>query len=82
MTQIEALDLQRVPEYLIVPEGGYIGLEPGRAMRSLGAAKRNGDYSDFSMEDGHEVLHASVAGSNRGSSIRCGGTTGKGGPHD
>ena len=36
MTQIEALDLQRVPEYLIVPEGGYIGLEPGPGYAQLG----------------------------------------------
>ena len=81
MTQIEPLDLQRVPEYLIVPEGGH-WTRTGPGYAQLRAATRNGDYSDFSMEDGHEVLHASVAGSNRGSSIRCGGTTGKGGPHD
>jgi len=29
MTHIEALDLQRRPEHLIVPGGGYVGLELG-----------------------------------------------------
>ena len=37
MTHIEALDLQRLPEHLIVLGGGYVGLELGQAMRRLGA---------------------------------------------
>lgn len=86
--QDEALDLQHVPEYLIVPEGGYIGLEPGQSMRSLGAATRKGNCSDSSLEDCHEVLHVSVACSNIAacsnivSSIRRCSTKGNRGSHD
>lgn len=36
MTHIEALDLQRHPEHLIVLGGGYVGLELGQALRRLG----------------------------------------------
>src|SRR3984957_12806565 len=37
MTHIEALDLQRRPDHLIVLGGGYVGLELGQAMRRLGS---------------------------------------------
>jgi len=37
MTHIEALELDRVPEHLLVLGGGYIGLELAQAMRRLGA---------------------------------------------
>jgi pyruvate/2-oxoglutarate dehydrogenase complex dihydrolipoamide dehydrogenase (E3) component len=37
MTHIEALDLQRCPEHLIVLGGGYVGLELGQALRRLGS---------------------------------------------
>jgi pyruvate/2-oxoglutarate dehydrogenase complex dihydrolipoamide dehydrogenase (E3) component len=37
MTHVEVLDLDRVPEHLIVLGGGYIGLELSQAMRRLGA---------------------------------------------
>lgn len=37
MTHIEALDLQRVPEHLIVLGGGYVGLELAQALRRFGA---------------------------------------------
>ena len=33
MTHIEALELERVPEHLIVLGGGYVGLEFAQAMR-------------------------------------------------
>jgi pyruvate/2-oxoglutarate dehydrogenase complex dihydrolipoamide dehydrogenase (E3) component len=36
MTHIEALDLQRRPEHLIVLGGGYVGIELGQALRRLG----------------------------------------------
>jgi pyruvate/2-oxoglutarate dehydrogenase complex dihydrolipoamide dehydrogenase (E3) component len=36
MTNIEALDLQRRPEHLIVLGGGYVGLELSQALRRLG----------------------------------------------
>jgi pyruvate/2-oxoglutarate dehydrogenase complex dihydrolipoamide dehydrogenase (E3) component len=37
MTHIEALDLQRRPEHLIVLGGGYVGLEMSQALRRLGS---------------------------------------------
>jgi pyruvate/2-oxoglutarate dehydrogenase complex dihydrolipoamide dehydrogenase (E3) component len=37
MTHVEALELDRVPEHLIVLGGGYIGLELAQAMRRFGA---------------------------------------------
>jgi pyruvate/2-oxoglutarate dehydrogenase complex dihydrolipoamide dehydrogenase (E3) component len=37
MTQVEALDLDRLPEHLIVLGGGYMGLELSQAMRRLGS---------------------------------------------
>jgi pyruvate/2-oxoglutarate dehydrogenase complex dihydrolipoamide dehydrogenase (E3) component len=37
MTHIEALDLRRSPENLIVLGGGYVGLELGQALRRLGS---------------------------------------------
>lgn len=37
MTHIEVLDLQRLPEHLIVLGGGYVGLELGQAMRRFGS---------------------------------------------
>jgi pyruvate/2-oxoglutarate dehydrogenase complex dihydrolipoamide dehydrogenase (E3) component len=37
MTHIEALDLERLPEHLIVLGGGYVGLELAQALRRLGS---------------------------------------------
>jgi pyruvate/2-oxoglutarate dehydrogenase complex dihydrolipoamide dehydrogenase (E3) component len=37
MTHIELLDLDRLPEHLIVLDGGYVGLELSQAMRRLGS---------------------------------------------
>ena len=37
MTHIEALELSRVPDHLIVLGGGYVGLELGQAMRRFGS---------------------------------------------
>ncbi len=37
MTHIEALDLERRPEHLIVLGGGYVGLELSQALRRLGS---------------------------------------------
>jgi pyruvate/2-oxoglutarate dehydrogenase complex dihydrolipoamide dehydrogenase (E3) component len=37
MTHIEALDLDRLPEHLVVIGGGYIGLELSQAMRRFGS---------------------------------------------
>jgi pyruvate/2-oxoglutarate dehydrogenase complex dihydrolipoamide dehydrogenase (E3) component len=57
LTHLEALDLQRRPEHLIVLGGGYVGLEFSQALRRLGsrvtlisrdsqlASKEDGDIS-------------------------------------
>jgi pyruvate/2-oxoglutarate dehydrogenase complex dihydrolipoamide dehydrogenase (E3) component len=37
MTHVEALDLDRLPEHLIVIGGGYVGLELAQAMRRFGS---------------------------------------------
>jgi pyruvate/2-oxoglutarate dehydrogenase complex dihydrolipoamide dehydrogenase (E3) component len=37
MTHIQALDLERLPEHLIVLGGGYVGLEFSQAMRRFGS---------------------------------------------
>ena len=37
MTHVEALDLERVPEHLIVVGGGYVGLELAQAVRRFGS---------------------------------------------
>jgi pyruvate/2-oxoglutarate dehydrogenase complex dihydrolipoamide dehydrogenase (E3) component len=37
MTHVEALDLERLPEHLIVVGGGYVGLELAQAMRRFGS---------------------------------------------
>src|SRR6478752_6888335 len=37
MTHVEVLDLQRLPEHLIVLGGGYVGLELAQAMRRFGS---------------------------------------------
>ncbi len=37
LTHVEALDLRRLPEHLIVLGGGYVGLEMAQAMHRLGS---------------------------------------------
>jgi pyruvate/2-oxoglutarate dehydrogenase complex dihydrolipoamide dehydrogenase (E3) component len=37
MTHVEALDLDRLPEHLIVMGGGYVGLELSQAFRRFGS---------------------------------------------
>ena len=72
MTHVEALDLQRLPEHLIVLGGGYVGLELAQAMRRLGArvtlvergpqlaSREDPDFSrailDLFRDEGIEVL--------------------------
>jgi pyruvate/2-oxoglutarate dehydrogenase complex dihydrolipoamide dehydrogenase (E3) component len=38
MTHVQALDLERLPEHVIVLGGGYVGLELAQALRRFGAA--------------------------------------------
>ena len=38
MTHVEALDLDRLPEHVIVLGGGYVGLELAQALRRFGSA--------------------------------------------
>ena len=72
MTHIEVLDLQRLPEHLIVLGGGYVGLELAQAMRRFGsrvtliarepqlAPKEDADVAqailDLFRDEGIEVL--------------------------
>jgi len=37
LTHVEALDLQRLPEHLVVLGGGFVGLEMAQALRRLGS---------------------------------------------
>lgn len=37
MTHVEALDLERLPEHLVIIGGGYVGLEFAQAMRRFGS---------------------------------------------
>jgi pyruvate/2-oxoglutarate dehydrogenase complex dihydrolipoamide dehydrogenase (E3) component len=49
MTHVEALELDRVPEHLLVLGGGYVGLELAQAMRRFGSRvtviERNGSLA-------------------------------------
>ncbi len=72
MSHVEVLDLERLPEHLIVLGGGYVGLELGQAMRRLGsrvtliergpqlASSEDGDFAQAILElfrdEGMEVL--------------------------
>jgi len=72
MTHVEALDLDRLPEQLIVLGGGYVGLELSQAMRRFGsrvtvieagpqlAGREDPDVSaalkDLFVDEGIEVL--------------------------
>ena len=74
MTHVEALDLDRLPEHLIVLGGGYVGLELAQAFRRFGsqvtvieegpqlASREDTDISealkDLFVEEGIEVLLA------------------------
>ena len=66
MTHVEALDLDRVPEHLVVMGGGYVGLELAQAMRRFGsrvtviesgrqlASKEDGDVGTALLELFHD----------------------------
>jgi pyruvate/2-oxoglutarate dehydrogenase complex dihydrolipoamide dehydrogenase (E3) component len=61
LTHIEALDLDRVPEHLLVLGGGYVGLELAQAMRRFGSQvtviDRNGWLIHREDEDISEAMH-------------------------
>lgn len=61
LTHIEALELDQVPEHLLVIGGGYIGLELAQAMRRFGSKvtiiERNGRLAHREDEDVSEGLH-------------------------
>lgn len=60
LTHIEALELDRIPEHLIVIGGGYIGLELAQAMRRFGSRvtiiDRNNRLAHREDEDVSEAL--------------------------
>ena len=61
MTHIEALELDRIPDHLIVLGGGYIGLELSQAMRRFGSRvtviQRGGQIASREDSDvGHALL--------------------------
>jgi pyruvate/2-oxoglutarate dehydrogenase complex dihydrolipoamide dehydrogenase (E3) component len=54
MTHVEALDLQRLPEHVIVLGGGYVGLELAQALHRFGSAVTV-------IERGHQIATAEDA---------------------
>jgi pyruvate/2-oxoglutarate dehydrogenase complex dihydrolipoamide dehydrogenase (E3) component len=61
LTHIEALELDRVPEHLLVLGGGYVGLELAQALRRFGSRvtviDRNARLAHQEDEDVSEGLH-------------------------
>jgi pyruvate/2-oxoglutarate dehydrogenase complex dihydrolipoamide dehydrogenase (E3) component len=61
MTHIEALELDRIPEHLLVIGGGYIGLELAQAMSRFGSrvtiVERNKRLAHREDEDVSQALH-------------------------
>src|SRR5215469_3892228 len=86
MTHVEALDLDRLPEHLIVLGGGYVGLELAQAFRRFGsrvtvieegpqlASREDTDISealkDLFVEEGIEVLLATRVRQVEGRSVQ------------
>jgi pyruvate/2-oxoglutarate dehydrogenase complex dihydrolipoamide dehydrogenase (E3) component len=61
MTHIEALELDHVPEHLLILGGGYVGLELAQAMRRFGSRvtviERNDRLAGREDEDVCEAVH-------------------------
>ena len=61
LTHIEALELDRIPEHLLVLGGGFVGLELSQAMRRFGSRvtviDRNARLAHREDEDISEALH-------------------------
>ncbi len=62
LTHVEALELDRVPEHLLVLGGGYVGMEFAQAMRRFGSRvtviERNARLASHEDGDVSEALHA------------------------
>jgi pyruvate/2-oxoglutarate dehydrogenase complex dihydrolipoamide dehydrogenase (E3) component len=61
LTHIEALDLDHIPEHLLIIGGGYIGLELAQAMRRFGSRvtiiERNARLAHREDQDVTDTLH-------------------------
>ncbi|HTR42405.1 MAG TPA: FAD-dependent oxidoreductase [Pseudomonadales bacterium] len=61
LTHVEALELDRIPEHLLVIGGGYVGLEFAQAMRRFGSRvtviERNGRLLHREDEDISSAMH-------------------------
>jgi pyruvate/2-oxoglutarate dehydrogenase complex dihydrolipoamide dehydrogenase (E3) component len=61
LTHIEALELDFIPEHLLILGGGYIGLELAQAMRRFGSRitiiERNARLVHLEDQDATDVLH-------------------------
>jgi pyruvate/2-oxoglutarate dehydrogenase complex dihydrolipoamide dehydrogenase (E3) component len=61
LTHVEALELDQLPDHLLVQGGGYVGLEFAQAFRRLGSrvtvVERNGSLAHREDEDVSEALH-------------------------
>jgi pyruvate/2-oxoglutarate dehydrogenase complex dihydrolipoamide dehydrogenase (E3) component len=66
LTHVEALELDRIPEHLIVMGGGYVGLELSQAMRRFGSRvtiiERNSNLLHREDQDISEALHELLQG--------------------
>src|SRR5207253_11329337 len=66
LTHIEALELDKVPEHLLVIGGGYVGIELSQAMRRFGSKvsviERNDRLLHREDEDVSEGLHSRLEG--------------------
>lgn len=58
MTHVEALDLNRLPEHVIVLGGGYIGLELAQALRRFGARVTLIERSQIADDEDPDVAQA------------------------
>lgn len=61
LTHVEALELDEIPEHLIVIGGGYIGLEFAQAMRRFGSHVSVVDRNDRLMHREDEDVSAALA---------------------